>query len=84
MIRLIIALIIFSSCSNNIDKLEETKIMHNSSIRTFYTYEPLNLEKNMTLIVGLHGYTGTANTFITFCIVRLLVCGNAISIYITL
>ena len=49
MIRLIIALIIFSSCSNNIDKLEETKIMHNSSIRTFYTYEPLNLEKNMTL-----------------------------------
>ena len=49
MIRLIIALIIFSSCSSNIDKLEETKIMHNSSIRTFYTYEPLNLEKNMTL-----------------------------------
>ena len=64
MIRLIIALIIFSSCSNNIDKLEETKIMHNSSIRTFYTYEPLNLEKNMTLVVGLHGYTGNANTFI--------------------
>ena len=65
MIRLIIALIIFSSCSNNIDKLEETKIMHNSSIRTFYTYEPLNLEKNMTLVVGLHGYTGNANTFIS-------------------
>jgi poly(3-hydroxybutyrate) depolymerase len=33
-------------------------------MRKFYTYVPSNIDKQMTLVVGLHGYTGNAKTFI--------------------
>ena len=44
--------------------MQETTIIHDESIRTFYTYVPSDIAKNMTLVVGLHGYTGNAKSFI--------------------
>ena len=52
------------SCSPNDNSIQEHSILHDDSIRTFYTYVPSNIDKEMTLVVGLHGYTGSANTFI--------------------
>ena len=42
----------------------ENSILHDETLRTFYTYVPSNIDKEMTLVVGLHGYTGNAKTFI--------------------
>tara|TARA_A100001015_G_scaffold264230_1_gene311702 strand:+ start:5385 stop:6248 length:864 start_codon:yes stop_codon:yes gene_type:complete len=44
--------------------MQEHNILHDESIRTFYTYVPSTLNKEITLVVGLHGYTGNAKTFI--------------------
>ena len=52
------------SCSSNNGLLQEQNILHDESIRTFYTYVPSTLNKEITLVVGLHGYTGNAKTFI--------------------
>mgnify|MGYP001160119784 FL=1 len=54
------------SCSPTIFELEEHNILHDESLRTFYTYVPSNVEKDMTLVVGIHGYTGNASTFIRY------------------
>ena len=51
-------------CSPTIFELSEQNILHDESLRTFYTYVPSDLGKDMTLVVGLHGYTGNAKTFI--------------------
>ena len=52
------------SCSSNDSSIEEHSILHDDVMRTFYTYVPSNIGKEMTLVVGLHGYTGNAKTFI--------------------
>jgi poly(3-hydroxybutyrate) depolymerase len=52
------------SCSSDNSLMQEHNILHDESIRTFYTYVPSTLNKEMTLVVGLHGYTGNAKTFI--------------------
>ena len=52
------------SCSSNNSFLQDHSILHEDSMRTFYTYVPSNIGKEMTLVVGLHGYTGNAETFI--------------------
>ena len=52
------------SCSSNDSSIEEHSILHDDVMRTFYTYVPTNIGKEMTLVVGLHGYTGNAETFI--------------------
>ena len=52
------------SCSSNNNTMQETTIIHDESIRTFYTYVPSDIAKGMTLVVGLHGYTGNAKSFI--------------------
>ena len=52
------------SCSPNDNSIQEHSILHDDSMRTFYTYVPSNIGKEMTLVVGLHGYTGNAETFI--------------------
>lgn len=52
------------SCSSNDSSIEEHSILHDDVMRTFYTYVPPNIGKEMTLVVGLHGYTGNAKTFI--------------------
>ena len=52
------------SCSSNDSSIEEHSILHDDVMRTFYTYVPPNIGKEMTLVVGLHGYTGNAETFI--------------------
>ena len=52
------------SCSSNNNTMQETTIIHDESIRTFYTYVPSDIVKDMTLVVGLHGYTGNAKSFI--------------------
>ena len=52
------------SCSSNNNTIQETTIIHDESIRTFYTYVPSDVTKDMTLVVGLHGYTGNAKSFI--------------------
>ena len=44
--------------------MQETTIIHDESIRTFYTYVPSEVTKGTTLVVGLHGYTGNAKSFI--------------------
>ena len=41
-------------------------MLHDDSLRTFYTYLPSNIEKDMTLVIGIHGYTGNAKTFIRY------------------
>ena len=52
------------SCSSNYNSIQEHNILHDDVMRTFYTYVPSNIDKEMTLVVGLHGYTGNAETFI--------------------
>ena len=52
------------SCSPNDNSIQEHNILHDDAMRTFYTYVPSNIGKEMTLVVGLHGYTGNAETFI--------------------
>ena len=52
------------SCSLNDNSMQEHSILHDDVMRTFYTYVPPNIGKEMTLVVGLHGYTGNAETFI--------------------
>ena len=52
------------SCSLNDNSIQEHSILHDDAMRTFYTYVPSNLDKEMTLVIGLHGYTGNAKTFI--------------------
>ena len=52
------------SCSPNDNSIQEHNILHDDEMRTFYTYVPSNIDKEMTLVVGLHGYTGNAKTFI--------------------
>ena len=52
------------SCSSNNSFLQDHSILHEDSMRTFYTYVPSNIGTEMTLVVGLHGYTGSAKTFI--------------------
>ena len=51
-------------CSPNDNSIQEHSILHDDVMRTFYTYVPPNIGKEMTLVVGLHGYTGNAETFI--------------------
>ena len=52
------------SCSPNDNSIQEHSILHDDAMRTFYTYIPSNMDKEMTLVVGLHGYRGNAKTFI--------------------
>ena len=52
------------SCSSKNNAMQEITIIHDESIRTFYTYVPSDIAKDMTLVVGLHGYTGNAKSFI--------------------
>ena len=61
---LTISLFFLFSCSFENNILEENNIIHDDTLRTFYTYLPSKLGKDMTLVIGLHGYTGTANSFI--------------------
>ena len=65
MIRLIILnIFLISGCSSSIDILERYEMIYDGDVRTYHVFEPKELKKNMTLVVGLHGYTGTPNTFI--------------------
>ena len=59
-----LSIFFFFSCSSNDNSLQEHSILHDDVMRTFYTYVPPNIGKEMTLVVGLHGYTGNAETFI--------------------
>ena len=52
------------SCSPDNKSMQDHNILHDGVMRTFYTYVPSNIDKEMTLVVGLHGYTGNAKTFI--------------------
>ena len=60
---LLSALFLFS-CSPDNNSMQDHNILHDGVMRTFYTYVPSNIDKEMTLVVGLHGYTGNAKTFI--------------------
>jgi len=62
-ITISITFFIFSCSSINSD-MQVNNIIHDKSMRTFYTYIPQNITKEMTLVVGLHGYTGDAKSFI--------------------
>ena len=61
---ILLAVFFIFSCSSNNNAIQETTIIHDESIRTFYTYVPSDIAKDMTLVVGLHGYTGNAKSFI--------------------
>ena len=61
---ILLSTIFLFSCSPNDNSMQEHSILHDGSMRTFYTYVPSNIGKEMTLVVGLHGYTGNAETFI--------------------
>ena len=65
MIRLIILnIFLLSGCSSSVDILERYEMIYDGDVRTYHVFEPKELKKNMTLVVGLHGYTGTPDTFI--------------------
>ena len=59
-----LSIFFFFSCSSNDNSVQEHSILHDDVMRTFFTYVPPNIGKEMTLVVGLHGYTGNAKTFI--------------------
>ena len=65
MIRALLAFLLFLyGCSSPVYDIEKHQMFHDASMRTFYVFEPSKIEKNMTLVIGLHGYTGSAKTFI--------------------
>ena len=57
-------LLLFYGCSSPIYHMEKYQIIHDASVRTFHIFEPSKMDKNMTLVIGLHGYTGSAKTFV--------------------
>ena len=61
---ILLSIFFFFSCSSNDNSVQEHSILHDDVMRTFFTYVPSNIGKEMTLVVGLHGYTGNAKTFI--------------------
>ena len=61
---ILLSIFFLFSCSSNNSLMQEHNILHDESIRTFYTYVHSTLNKEMTLVVGLHGYTGNAKAFI--------------------
>ena len=61
---LLLSIFFLFSCSSDISKLEENNILHDDSMRTFYSYSPSMVKEDMTLVIGLHGYTGDTSSFI--------------------
>ena len=61
---LLLSIFFLFSCSSDISKLEENNILHDDSMRTFYSYIPSMVKEDMTLVIGLHGYTGDSASFI--------------------
>ena len=61
---LLLSIFFLFSCSSDISKLEENNILHDDSMRTFYSYIPSMVKEDMTLVIGLHGYTGDTSSFI--------------------
>ena len=61
---ILLSIFFLFSCSPNDNSIQEHSILHDDVMRAFYTYVPPNVGKEMTLVVGLHGYTGNAKTFI--------------------
>ena len=61
---LLLSIFFLFSCSSDTSKLEENNILHDDSMRTFYSYIPSMVKEDMTLVIGLHGYTGDTSSFI--------------------
>ena len=61
---LLVLLLFLYGCSSPTYHVEKGQLFHDASMRTFYIFEPSRLHGNMTLVIGLHGYTGSAKTFI--------------------
>ena len=65
MTRMLLVLLLFMyGCSSPTYHVEKGQLFHDASMRTFYIFEPSRIHGNMTLVIGLHGYTGSAKTFI--------------------
>jgi len=63
---ILLSIFFLFGCSPTIFEWSEQKMLHDNSLRTFYTYLPSSIEKDMTLVIGIHGYTGNAKTFIRY------------------
>ena len=61
---LALPLFLLLSCSPEKNILMEGSILHEDTVRTFFTYVPSKLKEDMTLVIGLHGYTGNTQSFI--------------------
>ena len=61
---LALPLFLLLSCSPEKNILMEGSILHEDAVRTFFTYVPSKLKEDMTLVIGLHGYTGNTQSFI--------------------
>ena len=61
---LLVLLLFLYGCSSPTYHVEKGQLFHDASMRTFYILEPSRFHGSMTLVIGLHGYTGSAKTFI--------------------
>ncbi len=63
-VTILLSALMLLGCTKDNHSLKENSIIHDNAVRTFYTFIPTNLVEEMTLVIGLHGYTGNARSFI--------------------
>ena len=61
---LLVIIFLIAGCSKVYDEMHSHTIYHDGSFREYYIHVPENLNENIDLVVGLHGYTGTPESFI--------------------
>jgi len=61
---LLLIIFLITGCSKPYDEMNSYTIYHDGSLREYFIHVPENLNENIDLIVGLHGYTGTPESFI--------------------
>ena len=61
---LLVIIFLIAGCSKVYDEMHSHTIYHDGSLREYYIHVPENLNENIDLVVGLHGYTGTPESFI--------------------
>jgi len=61
---LLLVIFLIAGCSKVYDEMNLYTIYHDGSLREYFIHVPENLNENIDLVVGLHGYTGTPESFI--------------------
>ena len=61
---LLVIIFLLAGCSKAYEEMNSFTIYHDGSLREYFIYVPENLNEDIDLVIGLHGYTGTPESFI--------------------